>query len=130
MAALDHLGTNNWFDLWHTHPDWKSKGNRFPENRVAVAQLTYHLLQYAENITIPRNLAIQIWASVCEDTGNNAVYLHTENPNGTPFPYQFEGVEWGVSGPLEIRTIINKSMHEIGRIRYADETVYIIRKKA
>ncbi|MEQ1531696.1 MAG: hypothetical protein ABL925_20480 [Methylococcales bacterium] len=86
LKAFDRLDMSSWFDFWHTHPDWKSKGNRYLETRAMVAKLTYELLTYAENLAQFRNKPIQIFASICEDTGNNAVYVHTENPNGTIFP--------------------------------------------
>lgn len=40
LMALDSLDMSSWFDLWHTHPDWKSKGNRFPHDRATVAKLS------------------------------------------------------------------------------------------
>ena len=48
--CIDSLDFSTWFDFWHTHPDWNSKGNKLPELRRAVAQMTYDLLGYAEVI--------------------------------------------------------------------------------
>jgi len=128
-AVSDHiaqLNVNGWFDFWHDHPDMKCRANRA---KSMVALLTYTLLQKAEGLCKDREAPIQVWATLCENTGDNAVFLHTANPNGTPFPYGFEGVEWGVSEPPEARGLI-RSSHEVGRRQYDNETVYFIRKRA
>ena len=121
---------SGWFDLWHTHIDWKSKGNRFPENRAMVARLTYELLLATEAHFAPRSEAIQIFAVICEDTGSNAVYVHTENPNGAAFPYDLSHVEWGAPEPPELIGAIDGATYESGRKRFDDGQIdYVIRKR-
>jgi hypothetical protein len=126
IEALAKLDMTGWFDFWHTHIDWKSKANRA---KPMVAKITYSLLQQAEALAEKRHDSIQVWATLCEDTGNNAVYFHSLNPNGTAYPYSFDGVEWGISEPPEAENLLN-STHEIGRCQYTNEVVYIIRKRA
>ena len=116
----------SWFDLWHTHLDWKSKAGRA---RTQVSQLTYKIRLQAEELATTRSESIQLWATVCEDTGNNAIYVHSQNPNGTPYPYPFDGVKWDVPAPPELQGIV-RNTHEIGCARYIKEIVYVIRKRA
>ena len=124
-TAISRLDMASWFDLYHTHLDWKSKANRA---KPMVALLTYKLLQQAEASAESRREPIQVWATLCENTGDNAIYLHSQNPNQTEFPYTFDGVEWGVTEPPEAQGIIN-STHEIGRRIYDSGAVYFIRRK-
>lgn len=119
-----------WFDLWHTHPDWRSKGNRFPKNRKAVAAITYRLLLRAEELAATRKEPIQVFAILCEDTGSNAVYLHTPNPNGTPFPCELEATDWGLKELPNLGSLVDTNTHEIGKSQHEDGTDYIIRKRA
>jgi hypothetical protein len=126
LANLSELDIDGWFDYWHMHPDHKFRGNRV---RPLIARLTYKLLQAAERRIEARSKPIQAWALLHENTGNTAVYLHSPNPNGTPFPYDFEGVEWGVTEPDEVRSILRQS-HELGRCTFEDETIYVIRKRS
>jgi hypothetical protein len=130
FKALDLIDISSWFDFWHAHLDWKGRGNRFPTDRMSVVRLTYELLRYAEVKAGGRLKPLQVWATVCGDTGENAVYIHTENPNGTPFPYSFEGVQWGVDLPSGLGEIIDRATHEIGQAVYPEETVYFIRAKS
>lgn len=127
--ALDHfeeLDMASWFDFWHEHPDFKFKANRA---KTLVANLTYSLLKKLELLASERTEPIQIWATLCENTGNNAIYVHSPNPNGAPFPYSFEGVVWGVAEPPEAIGLLDQT-HEIGKSDYDDEMVYFIRQRA
>lgn len=119
-----------WFDLWHTHLDWRSKGNRFPESRKFVALITYRLLLHAEKLSESRKEPIQVFASICEDTGSNAVYLHTPNPNGTPFPCDLKVTDWGLKELPGIGSLVDINTHEIGKSPHGNGTDYIIRKRA
>ena len=128
--SIEGLDYSSWFDFWHTHPDWKSKGNRCPQDRASVALITYELLLYAEKRAESRKAPIQIFATICEDTGRNAIYLHSENPNGRPFPEPFPNVIWGATQPSELAGIVDLETHEIGRSEYSGEIDYIIRRRA
>jgi hypothetical protein len=125
-AAISKLDMRNWFDLWHTHVDWKSKATRA---RPQVARLTYRLLLQAEERAAIRSDPIQLWATLCEDTGQNAIYVHSENPNGSPYPYPFDGVLWDVQAPHELQGVVEHT-HELGCARYETQVVYLIRKRA
>lgn len=129
LSAIYSLNFSSWFDLWHTHTDWKSKGNRFPEHRATVAEITYEALKHAERLAATANDAvIQIFATICVDSGNNAIYIHSANPNGTVFPHEFPGTEWGVGAPTELAGLIVKTTHEVGRAQHGEDVYFIIRK--
>ncbi len=126
---FERLDFSTWFDLWHTHPDWDSKGNRYPENRARVIEITCRLLHHAEQLAAKRVDPIQVFATICVDSGNNAVYLHSENPNGSPFPYSFEDVQWAIETPSELRDLVDPATHEVGRMRNIDGDEYLIRSR-
>ena len=120
---------DGWFDYWHTHPDFYSKGNRYPESHSAVGNLTYRLLLHIDSLLKARNTPYQTWATICEDTGNNAIYLHTPNPNDTPFPHLFDGAVWSIADVPGINLAVDHKCYEIGKIQYDDEILYVIRKR-
>ena len=127
---LDRVDLSSWFDLWHTHIDWKSKGNRFPETRLAAANLTYTVLQLAENKAKHRSAPIQVWAICCSNTGDNAIYFHTPNDNGSDYPYAFEGVTWGVTPSNELKSVSIGPHHEWGLYTALDnEILYFLRSR-
>ncbi len=116
-----------WFDLWHVHPDFKAKANRAAP---LAAQATLRLLDIAEGHFASRKEPVQVFATLCEDTGNNAVYLHTSNPNGTEFPHTFAGTVWGGSLPEALSSVGVGASHEVGRVQYQGEVVYLVRARA
>ncbi|WNC67362.1 hypothetical protein RI845_12630 [Thalassotalea nanhaiensis] len=127
--ALSKLDFNEWFDLWHTHPDWDGKGNSRPENRQRASTLTIQLLQKVEDLSGNSKKTIQCFAIVCEDTMENSVYIHSENPNGSQFPFLFEDVNWSQKVD-ELESIINKELYEYGVFNKDDSQTYFIRKKS
>ena len=130
LNALARLDLSSWFDYWHTHPDWEFRGNKCIENQQSVIELGYKFQKVAEGLCEKCLAPIQCWSTVCENTGNNAVYLHTENGNGTPFPYDFEGADWGSKDHPILNAVVNLDTHEIGKYTYPDEIIYVIRKRA
>jgi hypothetical protein len=130
LREIHSLDIDSWFDYWHTHPDWKFKGNRSNEMKAWVASITYDLLNVVEELTKHQGNRLQVWATLCEDTGNNAIYIHSDNPNSTPYPNDYENVMWGVRGPAVAAELIDQSTHETGTAKYEEEVVYYIRKRA
>ena len=116
-----------WFDFWHVHPDFRSKANRA---RAVAAEATLQLLDVAEAYFASRSAPIQIFATLCEDTGSNALYLHAPNPNKTEFPHTFPGVSWGATLPDELSSVSVSSEYEVGRADYDSDVVYLVRRRA
>ena len=125
MGELAELDAEEWFEYWHAHPDLWGKANRA---KPMVALLTYKLLQHAESLVCARKDPVQVWATLCENTADNSIFIHSPNPNGTPFPESFAGVEWGAAEPLEAKGLL-KSTHEVGRLVREGEVVYFIRAR-
>lgn len=121
--ALGNLDPDEWFDLWHTHLDWDGKGNTRPENRNRCIELVYKMLEKAEELTKHRGREVQCFAILHPNTMDNAVYIHSENPNGSVFPFQFESVRWGYRS-LEIERIVDMGTYEVGEL---ESTVYVRR---
>src|SRR3569833_1211274 len=89
LAAIDNLDSTSRFDLWHTHVDWKGRGNSRPENVAAVNVCAVRLLQHLESRLRTRSEPVQTWVALCPDTRDTAVYAHSPNPNGSEFPHDF-----------------------------------------
>lgn len=124
--TLEDLDVNGWFDLWHTHIDWDSKANAA---RHLVAEALLRILRYLEDRLRSRQEPIQAWAALCENTGDSAVYLHSPNPNGQPFPYAFQGVEWNIPSPADLLGI-DRSLLDVGQAEYDGEVVVFVRRRA
>ena len=113
------------FDYWHTHVDWRGRGSRTPGDRACVAALTYRLLRALEDFAATRPFAVHSWATLCEDTGNNAVYLHSaDSASG-----QLAQVDWNIAPPPEAESIVDPATHRIGRLDYLGAVVHVIQRR-
>jgi hypothetical protein len=96
--AIEPAATN-WWDLWHYHPDWSGFGNlswRFRREYLRAIGLVFgKILDARDRFQTPFQAFISLNGV---DAGQDAVYLHTPNPNGTAFPY-VPTVEWGIPLP-------------------------------
>lgn len=119
-----------WYDLWHTHVDWDGRGNvdkASREHSVAKLFRTFEAaLSQAQRLSGPSNVWLLF---VPENSEEDSVYVHTPNPNGTAFPYQFEGVSWDVEAPQELLAHLRPEF-EVGFSSYGGATYWVRVRKA
>lgn len=93
------LAPDHRYDYWHYHADWPGYGNLSWKHRKT------HLAAYCEvfktfvRLTVDYALPFQLWLYLdVEDSGQDAVYFHTPNPNrdGNHFPDKISEVQWGL----------------------------------
>jgi hypothetical protein len=111
-ATLDRVQESEWFDYWHTHLDWKGRGNRHVSDRTTVAAGLLRLLKRA--VSSERE-DVQCWVMLAQDTGQSALYLHSPNPQGTPWPHPFDGVTWDIELPGWLVPLLSSDGLQAGR---------------
>ena len=131
------LDEGSWFDQWHDHPDWYGYGALSWKSRLAhlhaLATAYRACAKQLEGLGEP----YQVWMLVASDEpSNDAVFVHTANPNGTPFPWTFPGgvewtgdfdVEWGV--PLlssHFEKLLPGLSMRAARLTFAGTTDYVV----
>ena len=120
---------SSWYDYWHTHLDWDGKGNlgrwHRREHLRALFSLYARIKYQLSNAPWPYVLFILIDE---KDSSQDAVYLHTENENNTPFPADMSHITWGIEpkGLLNISWLKSK---EIGIYSEDGENIYYVREK-
>ena len=128
--SIERLDITSWFDYWHTHIVWYGRGNTRPENIPQIAATTVRLLQHFEMLAKARSEPIQIWACLCGNTIDNAVYAHSQNPNGSPYPHDFHKVTWDTSVPDWVAATVPTNTHQIGMTSHDGKAVYLVRLRA
>jgi len=125
-----NLSECNWFDLWHIHVDWDSIGNEHPELRKISLNYIFKYFDKIVEMTKSFKKAHQIFVSICLiDSGQDAVYLHTENPNGTEFPYNYGETVWISEIPSILSDFVELKKHDIGFISDTDIDWYVVKMK-
>jgi len=113
----------NWWDLWHEHVDWEGYGNTSPRlRRTYIAALLTMFVRAGQQLEESGRL-FQVFVSLgIDDASQDAVYVHTPNPNSQNFPYVAEATVWG-DAKLEaaLANIAPNLNLRVGHTRWADE---------
>lgn len=128
-AARFSVSDVGWYDYMHWHVDWWGTGNlSWRERRSHLAALFTmfrRLLAQTDRWEQPH----QCWLLIDPgDSSQDAVYLHTPNPNGRVFPAPLDEVRWDAEIPARLRELITEPDWQFGR---ADEsgTYFCIRRR-
>jgi len=121
---------DSWFDLWHCHVDWEGDGNLSRLYRQVQLWALFRTMRKFQHITQHDRHRYQIFACVHEkDSGGDAVYIHTENPNETPFPYVLKVDVWLQKCPFWLSRYISLEHYDIGESYNGEEKYYFIQRK-
>jgi hypothetical protein len=95
------LERKQWCDLWHHHFDMDGHGNgSWRLRRLHVSALMQAMSRARLELHRQGRLH-QLFAYIdAEDAGQDALYVHTENPNGTAFPCELTGRDLRAVPPL------------------------------
>lgn len=120
------VSESSWYDLWHTHVDLEGKGNRSRELRARYLEALFCMFERAIFQTRNWEKPSNVWLLfVPEESEDDSLYVHTPNPNrNSSFPYPFDGVQWGVEPPEEIKPFLKES-YEIGVSDYNGKMFWI-----
>ena len=124
------IDDKTWFDFWHIHLDFYGVGNQSlkvrKEHIKAQVMLYDKLLKELESIQLP----YQSWICIHEeDTGSDAVYIHTPNPNFDYFPHLPPGLNWSCELPTSFRELIDQDKYNVGFYKSEYEETYFIQSK-
>jgi hypothetical protein len=85
--SLDFEGEKNWFDLFHFHIDNTGLGNKSWKSRTQHLDALFIIAEKVEDKLKTIDKPFQFWIEIYEnDSWDDSVYIHTENPNQTVFP--------------------------------------------
>jgi hypothetical protein len=110
------LAPGRWYDLWHAHFDWRGHSRAGVRARRAHLDALFTAFRRALVQVADAKIAVQVFVSIAPDreSEQDALYVHTPNPNGTTFPYSFEDVQWGVAPPPILRAYVRDEPWDVG----------------
>ncbi len=121
---------NTWFDMWHRHIDMNGDGKLSRLHRQFQLWALFRALHTIEKLTNHIRDRCQVFAYVYErDPGSDAVYVHTENPNGTEFPYNPEVQEWLSILPFWLSGHVSLTNYRVGLNIHEGERYYFVQRK-
>jgi hypothetical protein len=120
-------GQMSWFDLWHTHVDWDSKGNKdWKTRKKYLKQLLDTFDQFSQKLkTYPHDF--QLWIVIHEnESGDDCVYIHTKNPNADNFPIKVTADNKNNIKNKVLKEFVDSLDFEKVRIETSDGYIYYL----
>lgn len=115
-AARVTIDESGWYDRMHWHVDRLGLGNvSWRERRSHLAAL-FAMFRDVLRTTSTWGAPHQCWLQInAVDSSQDAIYLHTPNPNNDDFPIGFECVQWDAEVPERLREFVNEASWQFGR---------------
>jgi hypothetical protein len=107
-----------WYDLWHEHFDCRGHSRGRGRARRAHLDALFTAFRRMLQQAADAGAAVQVFVSIAPDAKaeQDALYVHTPNPNGTSFPHRFEGVQWDVVPPPVVRACVEHEQWQVGAL--------------
>lgn len=124
------LNEESWFDFWHIHLDFYGVGNK--SLKVRREHIKAHLLLYDKLLKELESYQKPYQSWICihqEDTGSDAVYIHTPNPNDDYFPHFVDDIDWNCIIPRSFKYLIENNKYNVGYWKSELNEVYYIQSK-
>lgn len=119
-ATRVEVRESDWYDRMHWHVDWPGLGNMSWRERRSHLEALFAMYRDLLGKTAGWSVPHQCWLQInAVDSSQDAVYLHTPNPNRENFPADFDWVEWDAEIPERLRDFVTDSAWQFGR---TDET--------
>ena len=121
------LPAKQWCDFWHEHFDWCGYGNHSHADRRRHLRALFMAFERATRELAAQPMPHQLFLNISRrDAGCDALYVHTANPNGTPFPHDFAGSRTTRHTPGLLRGLYDPHRHHLRIQRTLEDTWYIV----
>lgn len=123
-----NLETKEWCDFWHQHFDWKGFGNLgWLHRRRHLAAVLKALCKARLELSDTKQ-PYQLFALIHPNSsGDDGIFVHTPNPNGSEFPCTFvDAVEIQVLPPLLVTRINLETYTVLSQLQGKDKFFIIM----
>lgn len=121
---------DSWFDFWHIHLDFLGLGNSSVKVRKEHIKVHIELYKKLLKQLEAFNRPYQTWICLhVEDSGSDAVYVHTKNPNSDDFPFLALNVDWNCCIPDDFKELIDLKQFHVGYFESDIEQIYYLQSK-
>lgn len=125
------LAAKGWCDLWHTHFDWNGFGDLGWVHRRRHLNALLRALNRARSELFTAACPNQLFALVHPDSSaDDAIYVHTANPNGTEFPCAFANAALVDSLPRLLAGRVDPALYSVLQQRHGEEVSFVIQPRA
>ncbi|CAA6813935.1 MAG: Unknown protein [uncultured Campylobacterales bacterium] len=99
---FNHLNFDSWFDLWHDHIDWCGYGNISWKHYKQHLEVLLVRFEYLTKRLENRDGEYQLFCLIdINNSMENTIFIHTQNPNKSEFPINYQSGNLEISNNLE-----------------------------
>lgn len=121
------MDKKQWCDLHHDHFDWDGKGNASRAHRVRHLNALLRALRRARIELERYGHPYQLFAYIdLKNSADDALYVHTPNPNGTEFPSPIESLSVPVQAPPLLGARVDSRYYEVRRSGSESGSIYYV----
>lgn len=121
------LPKKQWCDLWHQHFDWDGVGDEGWRPRRAYVSALLNALARARLELRNAAQPCQLFATIHPKSSmDDALYVHTPNPNGTPFPADYGDAKKLVSLPPLLAGRVSLERYAVFAVGQGDSRYFVI----
>jgi len=125
------MDKKQWCDLHHDHFDWDGKGNTDRTHHVRHLNALLRALRRARTELESYGHPYQLFAYVdLKNSADDALYVHTPNPNGTEFPNPIDDVSVLVQAPPILAARVDSKHYEVRRHGRESSSIYYVVPRA
>jgi hypothetical protein len=122
-----NLAAKNWCDLWHQHFDWEGFGDRGWVHRRKHVGVLLGALRRARVELSEHKEPYQLFALIYpHSSAEDAIYVHTPNPNGSPFPIAFDGATLLHTLPPILAGRVDRALYDVYRVPAKDGIYFVV----
>lgn len=116
-----------WCDLWHEHFDLNSFGDISWYHRHQHLRILFHAFRRAHAELAVQTTPYQVFLNISkDDSGADALYVHTPNPNLTTFPTEFTECKFLSVAPVLLASHVDLSRYRIGQQTFEGHIWYCV----
>lgn len=126
-----NIAAKQWCDLWHQHFDWDGLGNFGWRHRRKHLAALLEALRRARVELASSTQPYQLFALVHpRSSGDDAVYVHTPNPNGSAFPCTFAGASEVRHLPPLLAGKVDLTQYEVSAMPSQEGSYFVIQPRS
>jgi hypothetical protein len=122
------LGETDWYDMHHVHFDFFGHGRRGVKHHREHLRALFTAFRRVSAQVASSGRPVQVFVGispVCRPE-EDALYIHTSNPNGSAFPYGFPDVSWDARPPAFLRDFVAGEPWEIGVLEREGKRWFVV----
>lgn len=126
--VIERVDAGEAFAMWHHHFDDRGFGNGREATRRRHLEVLFAALAGLLQTARVRAGQVQVFASIApaREGADDALYVHAQGADATPYPYRYPGVRWNVRPPAFLHGVPSLRGLQVGELEYEGRRWWVV----